>query len=600
MNGSSTQNRAMTGACERISKYQAAYDKAREILLARMKPEGWWEGKLSSSALSTATAVSAFCIAAPERCRAHIEGGVAWLARNQNEDGGWGDSPESPSNVPASMLVQAALDLAASLGVQIVPASLERADIYLNQNAGVTARDRVRSLCALYGKDSTFAAPILANCALAPARQDVHITWDMAPGLPFELALFPRSLFRLLRLQVVSYALPALIAIGQLVHNRRPSNNIIRRMVRNVAVAPTLRLIESIQPASGGFLEAVPLTSFVVMGLAGSGEAEHPVVQSGCRFLERLARPDGSWPIDANLSNWLTCLAVDALTADGRDLGTDPSPVRDWLLACQHRTIHSYTDSPPGGWAWTHLPGGVPDADDTAGALIALSQLGGDVSDAARNGVIWLLELQNRDGGWPTFCKGWGKLPFDRSAPDLTAHVLRALGAWKSVGPLTRSERAMAGGFNYLRQTQRDDGAWEPIWFGNQYAPGQKNPVYGAARVLAAYRDAGKMRSREALRAVAYLVQARNPDGSWGGDRNVPGTIEETALAVQALAGQEENAEAMSACLRGADYLCKRLDRDGLGRPAPIGLYFARLWYTEMLNPIIWTVGALGRLLDIM
>ena len=22
----------------------------------------------------------------------------------------------------------------------------------------------------------------------------------------------------------------------------------------------------------------------------------------------------------------------------------------------------------------------------------------------------WLLKLQNRDGGWPTFCRGWGKL----------------------------------------------------------------------------------------------------------------------------------------------------------------------------------------------
>ncbi|MEZ6048428.1 MAG: hypothetical protein R3C11_23220 [Planctomycetaceae bacterium] len=39
----------------------------------------------------------------------------------------------------------------------------------------------------------------------------------------------------------------------------------------------------------------------------------------------------------------------------------------------------------------------------------------------------WLLDLQNRDGGWPTFCRGWGALPFDRSAPDLTAHALRAL-----------------------------------------------------------------------------------------------------------------------------------------------------------------------------
>src|SRR5262249_58268730 len=45
-------------------------------------------------------------------------------------------------------------------------------------------------------------------------------------------------------------------------------------------------------------------------------------------------------------------------------------------------------------------------------------------------GLRWLGELQNRDGGWPTFCRGWGKLPFDRSGSDLTAHALRALRAW--------------------------------------------------------------------------------------------------------------------------------------------------------------------------
>ena len=45
-------------------------------------------------------------------------------------------------------------------------------------------------------------------------------------------------------------------------------------------------------------------------------------------------------------------------------------------------------------------------------------------------GAVWLLDLQNRDGGIPTFCKGWGTLPFDRSNPDITAHAIRAWLAW--------------------------------------------------------------------------------------------------------------------------------------------------------------------------
>jgi squalene-hopene/tetraprenyl-beta-curcumene cyclase len=50
----------------------------------------------------------------------------------------------------------------------------------------------------------------------------------------------------------------------------------------------------------------------------------------------------------------------------------------DWLLNQQHSNIHQYTMAEPGGWAWTDLPGGVPDADDTSGALMAIKGLDPD------------------------------------------------------------------------------------------------------------------------------------------------------------------------------------------------------------------------------
>ena len=62
------------------------------------------------------------------------------------------------------------------------------------------------------------------------------------------------------------------------------------------------------------------------------------------------------------------------------------------------------------------------------------------IEAAVDRGVKWLLDLQNRDGGWPTFCRGWGKLPFDRSGADLTAHALRAIEA-------ARLARALFTGF---------------------------------------------------------------------------------------------------------------------------------------------------------
>ncbi len=69
----------------------------------------------------------------------------------------------------------------------------------------------------------------------------------------------------------------------------------------------------------------------------------------------------------------------------------------------------------------------------------------------------------------------------------------------------------------------------------------------------------------------------QNSDGSWGGKRNIAGTIEETSLAVSALAASHKEA-----CLRGIGWLGKQETIT----PAPIGLYFALLWYDEKLYPI--------------
>ena len=139
-----------------------------------------------------------------------------------------------------------------------------------------------------------------------------------------------------------------------------------------------MRVLEEIQPENGGFLEATPLTSFVTMSLIGAGLGSHPVTERGLEFLVRSVRKDGCWPIDTDLATWVTTLAVGALD----DAGTlnelplnERHRVTDWLLAQQYRDVHPYTVAAPGAWAWTDLPGGVPDADDTPGAILALLAL---------------------------------------------------------------------------------------------------------------------------------------------------------------------------------------------------------------------------------
>src|SRR5438046_3337723 len=95
-------------------------------------------------------------------------------------------------------------------------------------------------------------------------------------------------------------------------------------------------------------------------------------------------------------------------------------------------------------------------------------------------GLAWLQNLQNSDGGWPTFCRGWGRLPFDRSGPDLTAHALRAFAIWTDLLDVSDHRysikwltKVIPSGICFLARTQRSDGSWLPLWFGNQHAPNE-------------------------------------------------------------------------------------------------------------------------------
>lgn len=563
----------------------------RDWLLAGRNARGFWEGELSSSALSTATAVLALALVGRERHRGLIRRGLDWLAVHANEDGGWGDTILSRSNISTTTLAWAAFGL---LG-ETAPA----AEAWLVREAGSVQPERLaETLVARYGKDRTFSVPILTACALAGRLGDGREAWRHVLPLPFELSVLPPDWFKWARLPVVSYALPALIAIGLVRHHHLPPGNPLTRFIRDRARRKSLRVLGRIQPSGGGFLEAAPLTSFVAMSMAGMGLADHPVTVRCVHFLVGSVRADGSWPIDTNLATWLTTLSVNAL---GRSL---PEPeraaIRGWLLAQQHREVHPFTNAAPGGWAWTDLSGGVPDADDTAGALLALRQLGAcdeALRQAGANGIRWLLDLQNRDGGVPTFCRGWGLMPFDRSSPDLTAHALRAFAGWRDLLPAHLGRRAAAASrraVRFLGDHQRGDGAWSPLWFGNQHAPDGENLTYGTAQVLLGLQAvSSELTTRMERRAAAWLVSAQNDDGSWGGGVRTLPSIEETALAVRALAA---DASARDSVSRGVDWLVEKTAAGREFTSAPIGLYFARLWYFEKLSPAIHLAAALERL----
>ncbi len=611
-----------------IDRLEKAYQKVRVQLMENRTPSGNWVGQLSSSALSTATTISAFSfyletgIPGPVQRAdliAKIASGIRWLVDGQNTDGGWGDTDKSYSNISTTMLVEAALTAAGRQDEFQI--ELERGRAFVAERGGIAG------LRARYGIDKTFAVPILANCAMAGL-----VPWKEVSALPFEAACVPQRFYNLMQLPVVSYAIPALVAIGQAKFVNDPPWNLFSRMVRKWSVNRSLSVLKRMQPSTGGFLEAAPLTGFVVMGLIKANQASHGVVKEGVRFLQESCRAESgqgddsaasgdraSVPIDTNLATWVTTLAVNALVRRSDDVerpAPNWKPTLDWILSCQNRDVHPFTGAQPGGWGWSDLAGAVPDADDTPGAMLALHRLYDleefddsareRMLDAVRSGGSWLLGLQNRDGGWPTFCRGWGKLPFDRSGMDLTAHVIRAFVVWRTQLGSPKVEKAIERGFSYLARGQREDGSWLPLWFGNQDHSDDENPIYGTTKVLSVYRDASRFDTKPAKLGLEWLRKNQNLDGGWGGgmslalewqvDRLGQSSIEETALATELLISSPDS-DSRASGIAGLGWLLSAIDLDLIDRCSPIGFYFAKLWYYEKLYPLIFTTSALGEAL---
>jgi squalene-hopene/tetraprenyl-beta-curcumene cyclase len=122
------------------------------------------------------------------------------------------------------------------------------------------------------------------------------------------------------------------------------------------------------------------------------------------------------------------------------------------------------------------------------------------------------------------------------------------------------------------------------------------------------------MAQRLRSRGLTWLLNAQDTAGGWGGGVGYPSSIEETAIAVRALAvipqplgklrvnvsGVEHRpvhdvqSDLKHAMTSGVRWLVAATDEGQCTPVSPIGLYFARLWYYEELYPVVFSLSGLS------
>ncbi len=138
------------------------------------------------------------------------------------------------------------------------------------------------------------------------------------------------------------------------------------------------------------------------------------------------------------------------------------------------------------------------------------------VAAASRRARLWLLAMQNGDGGWPCADRHHSRsvlysrrfsdrFPIhDLSNAEATGAVLQALGTWE----MGCGQSSVDRGVSYLRELQTAEGCWKSVHGGSDIA--------ATASVILGLRAVGiSWRDMTISRAADWLIAAQQSDGGW-------------------------------------------------------------------------------------
>lgn len=299
--------------------------------------------------------------------------------------------------------------------------------------------------------------------------------------------------------------------------------------------APHGRLRPSLR--SGGIAAAMLL---VVLLVFAPGSARASSLELGANWMQAQQRPSGGFPAaaDQEAGAEMTSWAMLALAAAGR-----------------HPLDVTYSGKSPVDFLRSHMDE-VRDAGDVARTILALEAAGVDPRSFAGRDLVDQLLAQRRGNG---SYQGW---------PGTSAYAvlaLRAAGVNAAAGPTVA----------WLRQVQGKEGGW-----GNE--PGDP----GTAEITGAVLQVLTPGSAASDRALAYLREAKRPNGGFAPGNNLPANAQATAWVSQGLLAAGKDPAGFGSGKSSLAYLQGLQASDGHFLQSP-GVEGSPLWVTaDVLIPL--------------
>lgn len=347
-----------------------------------------------------------------------------------------------------------------------------------------------------------------------------------------------------------------------------------------------------------GYFSATFMMIFALLALGYP--KNHPVIMKAVKgLMDMECTIDGLPHMQyTTAAVWNTSLISYALQEAGvSPLDFAVKKGNEYLLSRQHYkygdwVIHNPSGF-PGGWGFADMNTVHPDVDDTTASLRSIARMVQSNSRFRQSwdrGVLWVLSMQNEDGGWPAFERNIDSkllklLPIDKaefiladpSSADLTGRTLEFLGAYTN---LPKNSEAIRSGVKWLFKNQESNGSWYGRW-GICY-------IYGTWCAVTGLRQAGVPSENPSIsKASNWLKAIQNGDGGWGEScrSDIKGsyvplqtsTLTHTAWAVDALIASFD--QPTKEIDDGILFMLENLDRDDWTTDYPKGQGMAGNFY---------------------